>query len=80
MESKFKKKSSEYRFKGKEMIFIYLIEEKNKSITILLNQYNDFGIDDKERPKFQFFAESQSVEIQNQLKVLKIITLSQMGT
>jgi hypothetical protein len=72
MASKFKKKSSEYRFIGKEMVFSYLTDEKHKTVTIVLKQY-EFGIDDKDRPKFQFFSESQSDEIIKLLNVLKIL-------
>lgn len=73
IESKFKKKSSEYKFIGKEMIFSYLTDEKRKTVSILLTQYK-FGIDDKYRPKYQLFAESQSNEIIQLLNVLKILS------
>lgn len=68
LELKFKKQSTEYIFKAKEMTFSYLVDEKRKRISITLNNY-----DGGEIPNYYFWTETQVNKIPNLLEVLKKI-------
>lgn len=65
---KFKKKSTEYIFKAKEMTFSYLVDEKQKRISISLNNYEKEGL-----VNYFFWTETQVNKIPELLKVLKAI-------
>jgi len=66
LDLKFKKKSSEFIFKAKEMTFNYLVDEKRKRISISLNNYEKAG-----SPNFYFWTETQVSKIPELLTVLK---------
>ncbi len=68
LDLKFKKKSTEYIFKAKEMTFSYLVDEKRKRISIWLNNYEKEG-----QLNYSFWTETQVEKIPDLLKVLKII-------
>jgi hypothetical protein len=68
LDLKFKKKSTEYIFKAKEMTFSYIVDEKRKRITIWLNNYEKEG-----QTNYSFWTETQVDEIPELLKVLKKI-------
>ena len=61
-----KKKSIEYVFKAKEMTFSYIVNEKQKRISIILNNYEKDGI-----PNYYFWTETQVSKLPNLLYVLK---------
>ncbi len=65
---RFKKKSTEYIFKAKEMTFCYLVDEKQKRISISLNNYEKDGL-----VNYYFWTETQVNKIPELLKVLKAI-------
>lgn len=68
LDLKFKKKSTEYIFKAKEMTFSYLVDEREKRISISLNNYEKEG-----QLNYYFWTETQVNKIPELLKVLKII-------
>jgi hypothetical protein len=68
LDLKFKKKSTEYIFKAKEMTFSYLVDEKRKRISIWLNNYEKEG-----QLNYSFWTETQVDKIPDLLKVLKMI-------
>ena len=68
LDLKFKKKSTEYIFKAKEMTFSYLVDEKEKRISISLNNYEKEG-----QLNYYFWTETQVNKIPELLKVLKMI-------
>lgn len=68
LDLKFKKQSSEYIFKAKEMTFSYIVDEKRKRISITLNNY-----DGGEIPNYYFWTETQVNKIPSLLEVLKKI-------
>lgn len=68
LDLKFKKKSTEYIFKAKEMTFSYIVDEKRKRISIWLNNYDKGGL-----ANFSFWTESKVDQIPELLKVLKTI-------
>ena len=65
---KFKNKSSEFLFKANEMTFSYIVNEKEKRITIKLNDYDDLGV-----KNYTFWTETQVEKIPKLLKVLNVI-------
>ena len=65
---KFKKGSREYIFKAKEMTLSYLIDEKDKKISIILNNYEKEG-----QLNYYFWTETQVNKIPELLEVLKEI-------
>jgi hypothetical protein len=68
LDLKFKKKSTEYIFKAKEMTFSYLVDEREKRISISLNNYEKEG-----QLNYYFWTETQVNKIPELLKVLKMI-------
>jgi len=68
LDLKFKKKSTEFIFKAKEMTFSYIVDEKRKRISIWLNNYEKEG-----HLNFYFWTETQVDRIPNLLKVIKNI-------
>ncbi|CAM3834199.1 hypothetical protein FLGE108171_15985 [Flavobacterium gelidilacus] len=68
LDLKFKKKSTEFIFKAKEMTFSYLVDEKEKRISISLNNYEKDG-----QLNYYFWTETQVNKIPELLKVLKLI-------
>ena len=68
LDLKFKKKSTEFIFKAKEMTFSYIVDEKRKRISVWLNNYEKEG-----QANYYFWTESQVDEIPKLLKVLKNI-------
>ncbi|MFV5700234.1 MULTISPECIES: hypothetical protein [Flavobacterium] len=68
LDLKFKKKSTEYIFKAKEMTFSYLVDEKEKKISISLNNYEKEG-----QLNYYFWTETQVSKIPDLLEVLKKI-------
>ncbi len=68
LDLKFKKKSTEFIFKAKEMTFSYLVDEKEKRISISLNNYEKEG-----QLNYYFWTETQVNKIPELLKVLKLI-------
>ena len=68
LDLKFKKQSTEYIFKAKEMTFSYIVDEKRKRISITLNNYDGNGI-----PNYYFWTETQVSKIPKLLEVLKQI-------
>jgi hypothetical protein len=68
LDLKFKKKSTEYIFKAKEMTFSYIVDEKRKRISIWLNNYEKEG-----QTNYSFWTETQVDRIPDLLKVLKKI-------
>ena len=68
LDLKFKKKSTEFIFKAKEMTFSYIVDEKRKRISIWINNYEKEG-----NLNFYFWTESQVDRIPDLLKVLKNI-------
>jgi hypothetical protein len=68
LDLKFKKKSTEYIFKAKEMTFSYIVDEKRKRISIWLNNYEKEG-----QTNYSFWTETQVDKIPDLLKVLKKI-------
>lgn len=68
LDLKFKKKSTEYIFKAKEMTFSYIVDEKRKRISIWLNNYEKDGL-----LNYYFWTETQVSKIPELLKVLKTI-------
>lgn len=68
LDLKFKKKSTEYIFKAKEMTFSYLVDEKRKRISISLNNYEKEG-----QLNYYFWTETQVNKIPDLLSVLKKI-------
>lgn len=68
LDLKFKKKSTEYIFKAKEMTFSYLVDEKEKRISISLNNYEKEG-----QKNYYFWTETQVSKIPDLLQVLKKI-------
>lgn len=68
LDLKFKKQSTEYIFKAKEMTFSYLVDEKRKRISITLNNY-----DGGDTPNYYFWTETQVNKIPKLLEVLKNI-------
>lgn len=68
LDLKFKKKSTEFIFKAKEMTFSYIVDEKRKRISIWLNNYEKEG-----QFNYYFWTETQVDKIADLLKVLKKI-------
>lgn len=68
LDLKFKKKSTEFIFKAKEMTFSYIVDEKRKRITIWLNNYEQEG-----QLNYSFWTETQVSKIPDLLEVLKKI-------
>lgn len=68
LDLKFKKKSTEYIFKAKEMTFSYIVDEKRKRISIWLNNYEKEG-----QANYYFWTETQVEKIPDLLIVLKKI-------
>jgi hypothetical protein len=68
LDLKFKKKSTEFIFKAKEMTFSYLVDEKEKRISIILNNYEKEG-----QLNYYFWTETQVDKIPRLLEVLKIL-------
>lgn len=68
LDLKFKKKSTEFIFKAKEMTFSYIVDEKRKRISIWLNNYEKEG-----QANYYFWTETQVDKIPDLLKVLKKI-------
>lgn len=66
LDLKFKRKSTEFIFKAKEMTFSYIVNEKQKRISIILNNYEKEGV-----PNYYFWTETQVNNIPSLLKVLK---------
>ena len=66
LDLKFKKKSTEFIFKAKEMTFSYLVDEKEKRISIILNNYEKEG-----QLNYYFWTETQVDKIPRLLEVLK---------
>jgi hypothetical protein len=67
---KFKEKSSEFVFKAKEMTLSYFIYEKDRKISIKLNNYNH---DNDGIWSYTFWTETQVEKIPRLLEVLKKI-------
>jgi hypothetical protein len=68
LDLKFKKKSTEYIFKAKEMTFSYIVDERRKRISIWLNNYEKEG-----QLNYYFWTETQVDRIPDLLAVLKKI-------
>jgi hypothetical protein len=68
LDLKFKKKSTEYIFKAKEMTFSYIVDERRKRISIWLNNYEKEG-----QLNYYFWTETQVDRIPDLLTVLKKI-------
>jgi len=68
LDLKFKDKSSEFIFKAKEMTLSYFVYEKQRTISIKLNSYND-----KDFQNYTFWTETQVEKIPRLLEVLKKI-------
>lgn len=68
LETRLKKKSTEYIFKAKEMTLSYRILEKKTRISIWLNDYEDLEI-----INWQFWTETQTKHVPKLLEVLKKI-------
>ncbi|WP_196889058.1 hypothetical protein [Aureivirga sp. CE67] len=68
LDLKFKKKSSEFIFRAKEITFYYRVKEKKRRITIKLNDYDDNVI-----KNYTFWTETQVDKIPKLLEVLKLI-------
>lgn len=68
LDLKFKKKSTEFIFKAKEMTFSYIVDEKRKRISIWLNNYEKEG-----QANYYFWTETQVDKIEDLLIVLKKI-------
>ncbi|AFU68143.1 hypothetical protein P700755_001197 [Psychroflexus torquis ATCC 700755] len=68
LDLRFKDKSSEFIFKANEMTLSYFVYEKNRRLTIKLNNY-----DDNEFKNYTFWTETQVDKIPRLLEILKII-------
>jgi hypothetical protein len=68
LDLRFKDKSSEFIFKANEMTLYYFVKEKDRRLTIKLNEY-----DDLELKNYTFWTETQVDKISNLLNVLKSI-------
>ena len=68
LDLRFKKKSTEFIFKAKEMTFSYLVDEREKRISISLNNYEKEG-----QLNYYFWTETQVNKIPDLLVVLKKI-------
>ena len=68
LDLKFKKKSTEFIFKAKEMTFSYIVDEKRKRISIWINNYEKEG-----QLNYYFWTETQVNKIPELLEVLKSI-------
>jgi hypothetical protein len=68
LDQELRKKSKEFIFESKEMTLSYMINERQKRISITLNNYTKAG-----DPKYYFWTESQINNISNLLQVLKKI-------
>lgn len=68
LDLKFKDKSSEFVFKANEMTLSYLVDERDRRITIKLNNYDDLEI-----KNYTFWTEAKVDDIPELLEVLKII-------
>jgi len=68
LDMKLKKKSTQYKFKAKEMTLSYHIYEKKTRISIWLNDYEDIEI-----VNWEFWTETQTKKIPKLLAVLKKI-------
>ena len=67
LDLKFKKKSSEFIFNAKEITIKYMVDEKRRRLSIVLNNYNDVGY------PFYFWTEARVDKIADLLPVLKDI-------
>lgn len=70
LDLKFKEKSSEFVFKAKEMTLSYLVFEKERKISIKLNNYNP---ENTEIWSYTFWTETQVEKIPKLLEVLNKI-------
>ena len=68
LDLKLKDSSSEYIFKAKEMTLSYLITERRKRLSIILNSYDNDVV-----PNYFFWTETQVTKIPDLLEVLKKI-------
>lgn len=67
LDLRYKKKSSEFIFNAKEITFKYMVDEKRRRLSIILNNYNDIGY------PFYFWTEARVDKIGDLLPVLKDI-------
>lgn len=67
LDLRFKKKSSEFIFNAREMTFKYMVDEKRRRLSIILNNYADNGY------PFHFWTEARVDKIADLLPVLKDI-------
>lgn len=67
LDLRYKKKSSEFIFNAKEITFKYMVDEKRRRLSIILNNYNDAGY------PFYFWTEARVDKIAELLPVLKDI-------
>lgn len=67
LDLRYKKKSSEFIFNAKEITFRYMVDEKRRRLSILLNNYQDAGY------PFHFWTEARVDKIAELLPVLKDI-------
>lgn len=67
LDLKYKKKSSEFIFNAKEITFKFMVDEKRRRLSILLNNYQENGY------PFHFWTEARVDKIQDLLPVLKDI-------
>ena len=67
LDLRYKKKSSEFIFNAKEITFKYMVDEKRRRLSIILNNYNDVGY------PFHFWTEARVDKIAELLPVLKDI-------
>lgn len=67
LDLRYKKKSSEFIFNAKEITFKYMVDEKRRRLSILLNNYQDRGY------PFHFWTEARVDKIADLLPVLKDI-------
>lgn len=65
LDLRYKKKSSEFIFNAKEITFKYMVDEKRRRLSILLNNYKDAGY------PFHFWTEARVDKIPDLLPVLK---------
>lgn len=68
LDLRFKKQSSEFIFRAKEMTFSFLVDERRRRITIKLNDYDGDNV-----PNYSFWTETQVDKIPYLLEVLKVI-------
>lgn len=67
LDLRYKKKSSEFIFNAKEITFKYMVDEKRRRLSIILNNYVDSGY------PFHFWTEARVDKIPELLPVLKDI-------